>query len=67
MPSGESCEYTSKGKPSNFNLLGRSLVASLNINSLLTHIDDLKIFIGNSKIDILAISVTKLDSSIARL
>ena len=39
-------------------------MASLNINSLLAHIDDLKIFSNNSKIDILAINETKLDSSI---
>ena len=65
MPSNESCEYTSKGKRLNFNIFGRGLVmASLNINSLLSHIDDLKIFISSSKIDILAINETKLDSSI---
>ena len=39
-------------------------MASLNTNSLLAHFDDLKIFIGSSKIDILAINETKLDSSI---
>ena len=56
---------SSKGKPSNFNLFGRSLIlASLNINSLLAHIDGLKIFIDNSKIYPLAFNKTKLDSSI---
>ncbi|CAH3179105.1 unnamed protein product [Porites lobata] len=39
-------------------------MASLNINSLLAHIDDLRIFVTDSKIDILAINETKLDSSI---
>ena len=37
----------------------------LNINSLVSHIDDLRIFMSQSKgIDILAINETKLDSSI---
>ena len=39
-------------------------MASLNINSLLAHIDDLRVFIDNSNIDILAINETKLDFSI---
>ena len=39
-------------------------MASLNINSLLAHIDDLRVFIENSNIDILAINETKLDSSV---
>ena len=39
-------------------------MASLNINSLLAHIDDLRIFVTDSKIEILAINETKLDSSI---
>ena len=39
-------------------------MVSLNINSLLTHIDDLRIFLADSKIDIPAIDETKLDSSI---
>ena len=39
-------------------------IACLNINSLLAHIDDLGIFMDNSKIDILSINETKLDSSI---
>ena len=67
MFSRESCKYTfSNGKPSKFlNSFGRGFVmASLNINSLLAHIDDLRIFVTDSKIDILAINETKLDSSI---
>ena len=67
MLSKESCKYTfSKGKPSTFlNSFGCGFVmASLNINSLLAHIDDLRIFVTDSKIDILAINETKLDSSI---
>ena len=44
---------------------GRGLViALLNINSLLAHIDELRIFMSGSKIDILAINETKLDSDI---
>ena len=42
---------------------GRGLVmAMLNINSLTAHIDDLRLFMRNSKIDILAINETKLDN-----
>ena len=45
-------------------ITGRGLVmAMLNINSLLAHIDDLRIFMNNSKIDVLAINETKLDAS----
>ena len=40
-------------------------MACLNINSLISHIDDLRIFMSQSKgIDILAINETKLDSTI---
>ena len=39
-------------------------MASLNINSLLAHIDELRVFMSNSKIDILSINETKLDSTI---
>ena len=40
-------------------------MACLNINSLVSHIDDLRIFMSQSKgIDILAINETKLDSTI---
>ena len=39
-------------------------MASLNINSLLLHIDELRVFMSSSKIDILMINETKLDSTI---
>lgn len=47
-------------------VFGRALVmACLNINSLVSHIDDLCIFMNQSKgIHILAINETKLDSTI---
>ena len=46
-------------------IFGRGLViASLNINSLLSHIDELRVFMYDSKIDILLINETKLDSTI---
>ena len=53
MFSRESCRYTfSNGKPSKFlNSFSRGFVmASLNINSLLAHIDDLRIFVTDSEI-----------------
>ena len=39
-------------------------MAALNINSLLAHLDDLKFFVIDSKIDVLAINETKIDSSV---
>ena len=36
--------------------------AALNINSLLAHLDDLKFFVLDSKIYVLAINETKIDS-----
>ena len=36
-------------------------MASLNINSLLAHIDELRVFMSTSKIDILSVNETKLD------
>ena len=39
-------------------------IACLNINSLPAHIDDLRVFMVNSKIDILCINETKLDSTV---
>lgn len=35
-------------------------IASLNINKLLTHLDELKIYLANNDIDILSINETKL-------
>ena len=57
------CHVTTRGKSYNIgnNSFGRSLVmASLNINSLLAHIDQLREVISNSEIDILSISETIL-------
>ena len=39
-------------------------MASLNINSLLAHIDELRVFMSTSKIDILSVNETKLDFTI---
>ena len=39
-------------------------IASLNINTLLSHIDELSVFMHNSKTDILSIKETKLDSTV---
>ena len=39
-------------------------IASLNINSLLKHIDELRVLISNSTIDILAINESKIDDSV---
>lgn len=45
---------------------GRGIViACLNINSLVAHIDELRIIIHDTKIDILAINETKLDHTIS--
>ena len=47
------------------NSFGQGLVmASLNINSLLAHIEELRVFMSNSKIDLLSINETKLDLTI---
>ena len=40
------------------------MIASLNINSLLAHIDDLRVFMSTFKIDILSINETRLDFTI---
>ena len=59
-------KYTNnKGNPSTINLFGRGFVmAALNVNSLLAHLDDLKFFVLDSKTDVLAINETKIDSSV---
>ena len=66
MPLRINRRYTnSKGDPSTINPFGRGFVmAALNINSLLAHLDDLKFFVLDSKIDVLAIKETKIDSSV---
>ena len=40
------------------------MMASLNINSLLAHIDEIRIFMSEADIDIIPINETKLDSLI---
>ena len=48
-----------------FNFFNRGLaIACLNINSLTAHIDELRVFMRASKIDILAINESKLDKTI---
>ena len=66
MPPRINRKYTNnKGDPSTINPFGRGfLMAALNINSLLAHWDDLKFFVFDSKIDLLAIDETKIDSSV---
>ena len=39
-------------------------MASLNINSLLVHIDEFQVFMNESDIDIISINETKLNSTI---
>ena len=59
------CHVTTRGKSYNIdnNSFGPGFVmASLNINSLLAHIDQLREVMSNSEIDILSISETKLYS-----
>ena len=66
MPPRINRKYTNnKGDPSTINPFGRGFVmAALNIDSLLAHLDDLKFFVLDSKIDVLAINETKIDSSV---
>jgi hypothetical protein len=40
------------------------VMASLDINSLIAHIDELRVYININKIDIMCINETKLDSSV---
>ena len=40
------------------------VIASLNINSLTAHIDELRVYININKIDIMCINETKLNSSV---
>ena len=54
-----------RGKSNCHTLFGRGLViASLNINGLLTHIDELRVFMSFSNVDILQINESKLDSTV---
>lgn len=41
-------------------------MASLNINGLRSHLDDLKVVMNDLEVDILALNETKLDSSIGQ-
>ena len=43
----------------------RFKLASLNINKLTTHIDELRIFLAHNEIDILSINETKLNETIS--
>ena len=53
------------GENLKFNFFNRGLaIACLNINSLTAHIDELRVFMRDSKIDILAINESKLDITI---
>ena len=55
------CRHTSKrGKSLDSKITGRGLT----LNSLLAHIDELKVFVSNQKLDIIAINETKLDNTI---
>ena len=48
-----------------YNTFGKGLVmASLNVNSLLAHIDERKIFTSANALDVLIINETKLDRAI---
>ena len=60
------CRHTSKqGKSLDSKITGRGLtITCLNLNSLLAHIDELKVFASNQKLDIIAINQTKLDNTI---
>ena len=53
------------GENRKFNFFNRGLaIACLNINSLTAHIEELRVFMRDSKIDILAINESKLDNTI---
>ena len=52
--------YTKNTIPSHRDMV----IACLNINSLVAHIDELRIFISHTKIDILCVNETKLYPSI---
>ena len=59
------CSHSSLSKSTHSNIFKRGLaMACLNINSLISHMDDLKILMYDTNIDILAINETKLDNSV---
>ena len=39
-------------------------IASLNINSLLRHVDELRLMLSDSEIDVFAINESKIDNSV---
>ena len=59
----ESSVLIGENRKFNFFNLGLA-IACLNINSLTAHIDELIVFMRDSKIDILAINESKLDNTI---
>ena len=61
----DACTSDNRGKFNYTSVFGRGLaIASLNINSLPSHIDEFRVFISCSKVDILIINEAKLDSTI---
>ena len=65
MQTNSTAIYESTEANSSFNIFGKSLMmASLNVNSLLAHFDELKIFASVNALDLPIIKVVKLDSTI---
>ena len=66
MPPRINRKYTNnEGNPSTINPFGQGFVmAALNIDRLLAHLDHLKFFVLDSKIDVLRINETKTDSTV---
>ena len=61
----DACTSDNQGKFNYTSVFGRGLaIASLNTNSLPSHIDEIRVFISCSKVDILIINESKLDSTI---
>ena len=62
----ESVLTTSTSIPPDLNIsnLKGLKIANLNVNSILKHIDDIRIFLSDNPFDILAINESKIDSSI---
>ena len=58
-------KFDERGKSNLSSIFGQGLVfTSLNINSLLTHIDELRVLISSSKVDILVINESTLDFAV---
>ena len=62
----ESVSTTSTSIPPDLNIsnLKGLKIANLNVNNLLKHIDEIRIFLSDNPFDILAINESKIDSSI---